>query len=51
MLTVIVVVLVILALGGGGFGYSKYGWAGMSPGAILLLILVVLYFTGNLHFR
>ena len=49
MLMVLIVVLVVLALGGGGCGYSRYGLAGMSPGGIILLLLAVLYLTGNLH--
>ena len=49
MLQVLLIVFLVLALGGGGWGYSRYGYAGMSPAAIVLLILAVLYFTGRLH--
>jgi len=49
MLTIILVVLVVLALGGGGWGHSRFGAASWSPLGILVLILVVLFFTGNLH--
>ena len=48
MLMILIVVLVLLSLGGGGWGYSRYGWAGMSPAGVILLILALLYLTGNL---
>ena len=51
MLLIILIVLFVVALGGGGWGHSRYGYAGWSPAGIILLILVVLYFTGNLGFR
>ncbi len=49
MLMILLVVLLVLALGGGGWGHSRYGVASWSPLGIVALILVVLYFTGNLH--
>ena len=49
MLTIFLVVLVVLALGGGGWGQSRYGAASWSPLGLVALLLVVLYFTGNLH--
>jgi hypothetical protein len=49
MLFILLIVFLVLALGGGGWGYSRYGWAGMSPAAIILVILAVLYFGGFLH--
>jgi hypothetical protein len=51
MLMIILIVLLVLALGGGGWGYSRYGWAGVSPVGIILFILVILYVTGHLHVR
>jgi hypothetical protein len=39
----------VLALVGGGFGHSRYGYAGWSPAGILIVVLVVLLLTGNLH--
>jgi hypothetical protein len=48
MLTLLIIVLV-LALVGGGFGHSRFGYAGWSPAGIILVILIVLYLTGNLH--
>ena len=48
MLTLIVILLVV-ALVGGGIGHGRLGYAGWSPAGILLVILVVLLLTGNLH--
>ncbi|HEY4059476.1 MAG TPA: DUF3309 family protein [Kofleriaceae bacterium] len=47
MLTILLIVLII-ALLGGGFGYSRYGAAGMSPAALVGIILVVLLLMGRL---
>ena len=49
MLLLLIVVLLLSSLVGGGVFYSRFGYAGMSPAGIILLLLVVLYFTGNLH--
>lgn len=49
MLMTILIVLIILALVGGGLGHSRYGYAGWSPAGILILVLVVLFFTGSFH--
>jgi len=52
MLVMILVMLVILmALGGGGWGYSRYGWVGISPAGLVLIVLAFLYFTGRLFVR
>jgi len=48
MLLTILVVLLVLSLLGGGWGYSRFGYSGWSPAAVVLLILGVLYFTGRL---
>ena len=48
MILTIVLVLLVLALVGGGFGHSRYGYAGWSPAGVILVVLVVLFFTGNL---
>ncbi len=45
----ILIVLIALALGGGGWGHSRYGYAGWSPAGLLIVLLLVLWFTGNLH--
>jgi hypothetical protein len=49
MLMTILLVLVVFALIGGGVGHSRFGYAGWSPAGLLLVIVVVLLFTGNLH--
>jgi hypothetical protein len=49
MLTIILIVLLVLALGGGSFGHSRFGYAGWSPAGIIVLVLLLLWFTGRLH--
>lgn len=46
MFTILMIVL-LLALVGGGFGHSRYGYASWSPAGILVVILLVMLFTGN----
>jgi len=46
MLTILFILLVI-ALVGGGLGHSRFGYAGWSPAGLLVVILLVLLFTGN----
>ena len=45
----LIVILLVLALVGGGVGHPRLGYAGWSPAGIILLVLVVLLLTGNLH--
>jgi hypothetical protein len=49
MLLVFLVVLMVLALGGGGWGHSRYGYVGWSPAGLILLVVLGLWLTGNLH--
>ena len=49
MLLIILIILLVAALAGGGFGHSRVGYVGWSPAGIILLVLVVLYFTEHLH--
>ena len=49
MPTILLIVLLILALAGGGRGYNRYGYASLSPLAVLLIIFVVLWLTGSLN--
>jgi len=49
MLMIILVVFLLLAIGGGGWGHSRYGYAGWSPAGVILLVFVVLWFSGHLH--
>lgn len=48
MLTILLIVLLVFALAGGGWGYSRYGAVGFSPLGLILVVLLVLYFTGRL---
>lgn len=48
-LLILLIILLVLSLGGGAWGHSRYGYAGWSPLGIVLLLLVVLYLTGNLR--
>jgi hypothetical protein len=48
MLLVVLLVVLVVALGGGGWAHSRYGYAGWSPAGLILLVLVVLYFSGHL---
>ncbi len=49
MLTIILIVVLLFALGGGGWGHSRYGYASWSPAGLVVLVLVVLWFTGTLR--
>lgn len=49
MITILLIVLLVLALGGGAWGHSRVGFMGWSPAALIVLVLVVLWLTGNLH--
>jgi hypothetical protein len=49
MLMMILLVLLVLALVGGGIGHSRVGPVGWSPAGLLVLVLVVMMFTGNLR--
>jgi Protein of unknown function (DUF3309) len=49
MLLIVLIVVLLFALGGGGWGHSRYGYAGWSPAGVILLVMVVLWFTGRLH--
>lgn len=47
MLTLLIILL-LLALLGGGLGYGRFGAVGMGPAGLIVLLLVVLWLTGNL---
>ena len=49
MLTILLIILLVVALAGGGWGYGRYGAAGLSPAAIVLINLVILLLTGNFN--
>ena len=48
MLLILILVLAV-TLGGGGWGHSRYGYASWSPAGIILLVLLVMFITGNLR--
>lgn len=50
MLFMILILLMVVALAGGGWGYSRYGYVGWSPAGLIVLLFVVFWVTGNLHF-
>lgn len=50
MLTILIIILIVVALGGGAWGYRSGNWG--APGGlvgIILLIIVILWLTGNLR--
>jgi hypothetical protein len=47
-LTLLIVVLIVLALFGGIWGQGRWGYAGWSPFGIIVLVLLILWLTGNL---
>ena len=50
MLLILLIVVLVLALGGGAWGHSRVGYAGWSPAGIILLVILVLWFTGRMRF-
>jgi hypothetical protein len=46
---IVLFVLLAVALGGAGWGHSRFGYAGWSPAGVILAIVVVLWFTGYVH--
>jgi hypothetical protein len=51
--TLLIILLVLILLGGGGYGYRS-GWGGPQFGGLLglvLIILLILFLTGNLRIR
>ena len=48
MLSILIIVLIV-AIIFGGFGHTNFGAVGWSPAAIILVILLLLYFTGRLR--
>jgi hypothetical protein len=50
MLFTILIILLVLSLLGGGWGYSRYGYAAVSPLGVVLVLFLLLYFTGHVRF-
>jgi hypothetical protein len=48
-LIIVLIALFVLAIGAGGWGQSRGVVWGWSPAAVILVVVVVLYFTGHLH--
>lgn len=48
MLLLILMVVLVASLIGGGYGHSRVGYVGWSPAGIIVVILLVLFFTGHL---
>ncbi len=46
MFTILLIILV-LSLVGGGLGHSRFGYIGWSPAGLLIVILLLLMFTGH----
>lgn len=51
LVMILILVLMLVALGSGGWGYPRYGWKGMSPVGLVLIVLAILYFAGYLSAR
>ena len=50
-LLILLIVLFVLALGGGGYGHSRQVYWSWSPAFLILLIAVLLFFTGHLSWH
>ena len=48
MLMTVLIVILILSLLGGGLGHSRVGFVGWSPAGLILVVLLILFFTGRL---
>jgi hypothetical protein len=48
-MTILLIVLLIAAIGGGGLGFRRYGAASLSPLGLIVVVLIVMYFTGHLR--
>ncbi|HKG27532.1 MAG TPA: hypothetical protein VKB01_00230 [Thermomicrobiales bacterium] len=46
MLTILLIILSVVALASGGWGYGRYKAVGLSPAAVILIILLL---TGNFN--
>jgi hypothetical protein len=44
----LLLILLAVALLGGGYGHSRVGYAGWSPAAIIVVVLIVLALSGRL---
>ena len=51
MLLTLIALLLLISLLSGGVFYSRWGYGGFSPFAVLVIVALVLYLTGHLRFR
>jgi hypothetical protein len=51
LLLIILIVLLVLGVFGGGYSYPAYRYPTWGIGGVILLILVVLLLTGQIHVR
>lgn len=47
----LVLLVILLFAAGGGWGQARFGTAAWSPLGVIVLIVVVLWLTGNLRLR
>ena len=50
-LTILLIVLFVLALGGGRWGYSRYAYWSMSPAALIMAVIVLMFFAGHISWH
>lgn len=51
LLIILLVVLFVVAIGGGRWGYSRYAYWSWSPAAIIVVVALVMFYTGHLNWR
>jgi hypothetical protein len=50
MSLLLIIIILILLFGGGYVGYGRYGYQGAGSWVgIVLIVVLILYLTGNLH--
>ena len=50
MLGIVLIVLLVVSLGGGGWGHSRYGYASWTPAGLIIVVVLLFWLTGHLHF-
>ena len=50
MLGIVLIVLLVVSLGGGGWGHSRYGYASWTPAGLIIVVFLLFWLTGHLHF-
>jgi hypothetical protein len=49
MLSIILLILLVVFLAGGALNYGRWGAGGMSPAALIAVILLILWLSGGLR--